>query len=306
MQEHAGQTITLHPPVTDDGVNWGGVVEGSETVTASDRTKRYVRGTDYAMDYAAGKLTPLAALDGKTANITFIAPPIVRRTAAAATLDVPSTARPAAPKLLYLIPTFGWTSGASADGTQWTSARKGGGLRAYMERPWFSSGDGEQLGVVIWTGASPMPERVKPFASDWGEDPLYKSAPTTPAPTVGAFTLAVPHPATTFSLEELGTGLSSFDVAGHAVGYDAERRLWYADLEMNAGASYFPFVRLALARYQPHSVDNAHLSRVVLADFVQLTANRSATLTRASGKSDTLSVAVRGQSYQKRNRAAGP
>src|SRR5439155_10591701 len=116
MQVHAGQAITLHPPVTDDGVNWGGVVEGSETVTASDRTRRYVRGTDYTMDYAAGKLAPLAALDGKTANMTFIAPPIVRRSAAPTTLDVPSTARPAAPKPLYLSPTSGCTSAPTAHG----------------------------------------------------------------------------------------------------------------------------------------------------------------------------------------------
>ena len=303
---HAGEAVHLHAPVKDDGVNWGGVVEGSETVTASDRTTRYVRGTDYKIDYAAGTLTPLASLDDKAVNITFIAPAIVRTTENPVELDIPSSMRPAAPKVLYLIPTFGWTSDANKEGTLYTSTRRGGGLRVYMERPWYSSGDGEQLGVVVWTGASPMSERVKPFASDWGSDPMYKSMPTAPAPTVAAFKLAVPHPATVFSLEELGAGLNTFDVAGHSVGYDADRKLWYADLEIDAGTSYFPFVRLALARYQPHSVPHAHLSRVVLADFVQLTANRSASITRASKNSDTLSVAVSGQSYQTLQSAAGP
>ena len=305
MQVHDGQKVLLHAPVTDDGVNWGGVVEGSETVTAADRTTKYVRGVDYTMDYALGTFTAAAGLDGKMVVIAYVPTPIVRKTAAPVQLDILSTARPAAPKVLYLIPTFGWTSTSNQEGTQYTSARNGGGLRAYMERPWFSSGDGELLGAVIWTGASPMPENVKPFASDWGSDPLYKSAATSLAPTVGAFKVAVPHPATTFSLQELDQNLNTFDVAGHSVGYDAERRLWYADLEIDAGASYFPFVRLALARYQPNSVPNAHLSRVVLADFVQLTASRAASLTRLSKQSDTLNVAVSGLSYSKLAGTAG-
>ena len=59
-QVHAGQKVHLHSPVTDDGVNWGGVVEGSETVTAADRTTKYVRGVDYTMDYGLGTFTALA------------------------------------------------------------------------------------------------------------------------------------------------------------------------------------------------------------------------------------------------------
>jgi len=306
MQVHAGQKVLLHPPVTDDGVDWGGVVEGSETVTAADRTTKYVRGVDYTMDYGLGTFTALAGLDGKMVVITYVPTPIVRKTAEQIPLDIPSTARPAAPKVLYLIPTFGWTSNANQEGTQYTSERRGGGLRAYMERPWFSSGDGELLGVVIWTGAQPPAEDIKPYVSDWALDPMYKSAATTPAPALGAFKLATPATSKTsgLTLEELGT-VDSFHVAGHPVGYDAERKLWYCDIEIDAGASYFPMVRLALARFQPNSVANAHLSRVVLADFVQLTANRTASIARASKQSDTLSVAVSGLSYQMLNSAAG-
>ena len=305
-QVHAGQKVLLHAPVTDDGVNWGGVVEGSETVTAADRTTKYVRGVDYTMDYGLGTFSALAGLDGKMVVITYVPTPIVRTTAAQIPLDIPSTARPAAPKVLYLIPTFGWTSSANQQGTQYASERRGGGLRAYMERPWFSSGDGELLGVVIWTGAQPPDDRVKPYVSDWALDPMYKSAATTAAPALGAFTLATPATSKTsgLTLEELGT-IDTFHVAGHAVGYDAERKLWYCDIEIDAGASYFPMVRLALARFQPNSVPNAHLSRVVLADFVQLTANRTASLARPSKQSDTLNVAVSGLSYSSLKGVAG-
>jgi hypothetical protein len=68
-------------------------------------------------------------------------------------------------------------------------------------------------------------------------------------------------------------------VAGHVPEFDDERGLWYCDIDIAHGSSYFPFVRLALARFQPTSLPNAHLSRVVLTDFMQLVANRSATIT---------------------------
>ena len=47
-------------------------------------------------------------------------------------------------------------------------------------------------------------------------------------------------------------------------------------LEIDAGDSYTPFIRLALARFQRDSIENAHLSRIVLADFAQLAPDRVA------------------------------
>jgi hypothetical protein len=64
------------------------------------------------------------------------------------------------------------------------------------------------------------------------------------------------------------------DVAPHDVFYDEERRLWYCDIEINPHRAYYPFVRLALARYQPVSVNAAHLSNIVLADFMSLAPDR--------------------------------
>ena len=63
------------------------------------------------------------------------------------------------------------------------------------------------------------------------------------------------------------------DIAPHDVFYDEQRQLWYCDIEVTWGASYFPFIRLALARYQPDALDSAHLSHVVLADFMPLFAH---------------------------------
>ena len=42
------------------------------------------------------------------------------------------------------------------------------------------------------------------------------------------------------------------------------------DIEVNTGESYYPFIRLALCRFQPKSLMNAHLSRVIQCDFAQI------------------------------------
>ena len=71
-------------------------------------------------------------------------------------------------------------------------------------------------------------------------------------------------------------------VVPHAVDYDAERDLWFSDIVVDTGEAYFPFLRCALARYQPVSFSNnnvsAHLSNVVQADFVQIAPDRLVTL----------------------------
>jgi hypothetical protein len=63
-------------------------------------------------------------------------------------------------------------------------------------------------------------------------------------------------------------------VVGFTPTYDSSRKLWFADIQLDVAETYFPFVRLALARYHPISIDGAHLSSVVLSDFVQVAPDR--------------------------------
>jgi len=115
-------------------------------------------------------------------------------------------------------------------------------------------------------------ELLKKYTSEWGMDPLWAGGETLPlAP--GDFPDATVTAG--LSLEELPG--AAVDVVAVAPGYDAGRGLWYADVPLQPGAAYFPFARLALARFQPNSVDGAHLSRVVLSDFVQAVPERTAT-----------------------------
>ncbi|MBA2670206.1 MAG: hypothetical protein H0U67_07550, partial [Gemmatimonadetes bacterium] len=88
------------------------------------------------------------------------------------------------------------------------------------------------------------------------------------------------------------------NVAGFAPRYDPARQLWYAEVDLRVERAYFPFVRLALARFQPISVPGAHLSPVVLSDFVQVVPHRSVEYQLTSGQPGGLiPVTMRGPSY---------
>jgi hypothetical protein len=76
--------------------------------------------------------------------------------------------------------------------------------------------------------------------------------------------------------------------------YDPERQLWFCDIHVDSGKSYWPFIRLALARYQPASLWGLHLSPVVLADFAQILPDRSVSVTRNKRDPRRLHVAVSG------------
>jgi hypothetical protein len=199
------------------------------------------------------------------------------RTSDTILVDVPSSARPLAPDVLYVVPTFGWERQETTNLK--TEVRFGNGLRVYLNRPWYSSGEGELLGVVLWPLAAAPPsdeerEASKEFITQWGLDPLWDAGSVEAVPTTGSLA-GTAHTALGLTIEE---SAQTVDVAGYSVGYDAGRRLWYCDVVFSSVPAYTPFVRLALARYQPSSIPGVELSRVVLADFAQLAPDRSASL----------------------------
>jgi len=212
-------------------------------------------------------------------------------------LDVPNSARPDAPKLLYAVPAFGWSETVNAGVI--TRKRQGGGLRVYMERPWFSSGDGELLGVVLrpakYAPLTPDWKTLRKVVSEWGMDPIWNADETAPL-TKADFANAVPQKPVEpplVTLEEL----RDFDVevAGFEVQYDTDRNLWFCDIALKAEHKYFPFVRLALARYQPISVKDAHLSKVVPSDFIQVLPHR--TVVYDTTNANEVGIKVNGPAY---------
>jgi hypothetical protein len=218
---------------------------------------------------------------------------------------VPNSAPPPPPQVLYVVPTFGWSRRRDPDGLH-SIHRAGGGLRVYLDGPWHRSGYGEMLAVVLpradFAGdpdAEPRAKAYKTYVTQWGNDPAWDSAfvrGLAPRSADFARSRTAPDPQGKWlppgaPAEERDQRSGAFRVAGlippgiqgqdgaveiapHDVAWDAERGLWYADIEIAPGGAYFPFVRLALARYQPTSVDGAHLSSVVLADFAALAPDR--------------------------------
>jgi hypothetical protein len=194
---------------------------------------------------------------------------------------VMATAPPDDPRVLYVVPTFRWER--STSGTSQTVTRRGNGLRVWLDRPWFSSGDGELLGVVLFgDGArfTDIPARMLPLVTQWGLDPLWDTALPKTKISVSDFSARVVGEAV--KLQERPDD-AFVQVVGHRVHWDADRRLWYCDIELDPGATYMPFVRLALVRYQPNALPGAKISKVVLAEFSQVLPRRAAVLDRQGG-----------------------
>ncbi|MCO6449391.1 MAG: fibronectin type III domain-containing protein [Caldilineales bacterium] len=208
-------------------------------------------------------------------------------------LDILSTARPAAPHVRYVLPTFAWEQDVQDDGSV-SSRRIGGGVRVYLERPWFSSGEGELMAVVLKDSLPDRKARTYEVSTFWGQDPLWFSPPVE-LPKSSAFKNAL-RTETHVQLAEF------FNEKAQAVlfqpQWDGERKLWYCDLELDTAQAYYPFIRLALARYQPMSLNDLRLSSVVLADFVQTAPDRAASVTRDANDPGVFHVTVAGVTYQ--------
>ena len=224
------------------------------------------------------------------------------RSSAPIVVDVPASARPLAPDIAFVLPTFGWQR--QGETNMQRSVRFGGGLRVYMQRPWYSSGDDELMGVALWSGAfgnldvDDLRVRFKPYITQWGMDPIWDTGALGGWPSIADFAGDNPFDYAV-SLEERIKGPADtagrVDVVGFPATYDADRKLWYADLTLNVpDATYMPFVRLALVRYQPHALPEAKISRVVLADFAQITPTRAAMITTDPHHARTVRIVVSG------------
>ncbi len=204
------------------------------------------------------------------------------------TISLPSTTRPAPPRLLYVLPTFGWKRQTETNLA--ASRRLGHGVRVYLDRPWFSSGDGEMLAVVYRSplaGDAPLQGLV----TEVGNDPVVLGTADARL-FFGAGGVQVPG----LTLEGLPPAALSADA--FPVQFDGERKLWYCDFQFDTDGTkadvWGAFARLALARYQPNALPGIELSRPVLADFVQTAPDRFAVATSDPYDRGTVRLTVSG------------
>ncbi len=260
-----------------------GIVPGTAAVRSLDGAVAYRPEADFVVDVQAGTIARTATSqipNGGPVEAAIVTPPATK-TGSAITLDLPSTARPAAPQVAWVVPTFGWTDQTSNLGLKRVRTRSGGGLRVFLERPWYSSGTGEQLAVVLATGpVDKNDHQLRELVTQLGVDPVVKTeAPTAGFPAIGQFPLAKDNkPA--LSVPELASrgAAGMVAVAIHDVEWDADRQRWACDIVLPPGRVYGPFVHLALARYQPNSLAGLELSSIAPLEWAQLAPDRAATV----------------------------
>jgi len=224
-----------------------------------------------------------AALTDDPANVTRRSRPV--------TLHVPSTAPPAPPDIAYVVPTLqrnDTAPDAPAPRGEHYAEQIGAGLRVYMNRGWFSSGQGEQLALVLAVPGTP--EALMPGVSSWGLNPLHDSAPL-PGPLQLEHIWGGTERINTWPLDGGNVGLVLYDVR-----FSEVHRMPFADIAFLSQRAFMPMVRLALARYQYHALEGCQLSPIVQADFVPLAPGRTVTVTRTGTASWGLTM--RGDSYR--------
>lgn len=226
--------------------------------------------------------------------------PLTRESSVMNNVNILSSARPSAPQVAYIIPTFEWDR---AEKGNLTLTGRASGLRIYLKRPWYSSGEAEQLAVVLSVPSNPALSGIPtsggvPF-STWGTDPTKLSAPL-----VGGIALNTETSFINIKAENKDLNLSAAEnstarvnIVAFDVKYDKSRQLYYVDIMLNILTSYFPFVRLALAAYQRHSLRKNNtdccLSPIVQADYIQIPPPRASSLQFGAAKNN-ITVAISG------------
>lgn len=301
--------VTLQAGAATVDADGAAIAENTELVRSAATGRTLRRDQDYAIDYANGNLAPadggaLQPLD--VVIVSYATARVTNATPEPFEVDVPSSARPAPPKVLYVTPAHRWEAapGLPTSSTA-ASTREGGWLRVWLDRPWLSSGAGELLAAILWAPTRRFPQApagLDTLVSRRGFDPLYAS----PAPD------PILRPSDFPERVEVGPGLDTEELegqhrvtaVGHRVAFDAERGLWFCDMRVDPQGAYLPWVRLALARYQPSSLPGVELSPIVLTDFAQLTPDRSATVMTAAGAT-SLTITVSGPAYTATAAGAG-
>lgn len=211
-------------------------------------------------------------------------------------VSVPATVAPDPPRIAYAVPAFGWRQeeGPAGDavlgvGERLRRTRLGGGLRVFLGRPWYSSGEGERLAVVVPGPDEPATTPV----SRIGIDPTVGESAW---PRTRELEAAMFAGAECWEAVELSERPARVGIASYVPKFDPQRQLWACDVSLEMATlpwEEWPFIRLALARHQPDAVRGARLSKVELAQWAQLAPDRRLVVERTGA--DEVKVVLRGR-----------
>jgi hypothetical protein len=206
-------------------------------------------------------------------------------------ISVPSSATPAAPLIHSVVPLMRWSVGTEPEQPVAVRRSRRPGVRIYLERPWYSSGEGELLAVLLAPFGADT--GIESFVSQWGADPIWRARGVDSRGMFVGFDNLInvlgltdrpddARPsAPPVSMQYAAVkGSPMVTVLGYRPRYNAERQLWFVDVAIDPGDHFWPFVRLSVARYQPDSINGCHLSEPVKCDFLQLMPERTASVSR--------------------------
>jgi hypothetical protein len=218
--------------------------------------------------------------------------------------EIRSTAPPPVPDVEYLMPTFEWDF-QKKSGLQ-TQTRKSG-LAVMLNRPWFASGNGEQLAVLLPAAfkdgrplppnlnslqlpsqyppypGSKSPSGIEEQVSAWGTHAIWRSVED------NRMNISLEN---AVDCQRVTVKNQSYNVALFNPMFDEVEQRWYCNLSFSRPLVYGTLMRLVVARYQANSVsEDVKLSEPVVTDFALLNPTRVLRV-KKSGKS--LEVTVMG------------
>jgi hypothetical protein len=259
-------------------------IDGSSSIDVSPPTKLPFADTRYR------RLDMVISGTTRFADIFDLSSKPIPTTTSFRTYDLLSIAPPAVPDIEYVMPTF-----------EWDTATKGKHIRAVglaivLNRPWFATGAGEKLAVLLSQGSTVLsrlipsqyadlpgaPAGTKSGAEDqvtaWGTHAIWKS--------VEASTMAIELKNGDGPLFVTDTKNPSKTVVTFDPIFNQAENRWYCNLSFSEPPVYGALVRLAVARYQPNSIKDCSISETVITDFAFLGPSRTLAIKRSLGKSE--------------------
>ena len=209
------------------------------------------------------------------------------------TLDILATAQPKIPDIEYVLPNLRW-------GITKEKRTRTMGLSVVLNRPWFSSGTGEQLAVIT----APCPDRAGTLVDSIGAffDPneenkvsawgvYYDWLPVLPKGAAKTGIQILKDTARRNDKDDAAPPNDLDDSAIVTIGgkdywallftprFNELDQQWFVNLALSSPPTYGAVVRLLTARYQKHAIQGANLSDVSMCDFALLRPDRAVNIT---------------------------
>jgi hypothetical protein len=209
------------------------------------------------------------------------------------TLDILATSEPKIPDIEYVLPNLRWE--VSREKRTRTM-----GLTVVLNRPWFSSGTGEQLAVIVAPCTNKSGPIVDSIAasfdpneenkvSAWGVFNDWLPALPQGAAKEGIQILmdtarskdkddaAPPRDTDNFSIVNVGG--KDYWALLFTPRFNELDQQWFVNLALSSPPTYGAVVRLLTARYQKQAIQGANLSDVSMCDFALLRPDRAVNIT---------------------------